>query len=334
MGAWGTTLYANDTASDVRDDFMELLRKGHTKEEATKLLIARNADLFQSDRMAEEAALFWYALADTQWNRGMLLPQVKQAAMDCLQNRELEQQRWLDSGEQNARKYAERWMQTLDALQQKLQQLQPKEKKARPRRLYHCPWELGDVFAYRFTSEYSRENGFYGKYCVFRKISEQFWYPGHLDPLVKLYAWIGDTPPTLEDVKKAHILPSIMYKNLDVRTYRFFWLLITRKAKEIPQDNLTWIGNLPGPDLLPYRSKEHTLGMWFHESSPIGWDNSPWNHKIEREVIRQYEEYVTFPEGFDSDYYAQQQWNKVRERYGPDEPETPSASSNDIEKRR
>ena len=31
MGAWGTALYSNDTASDIRGDYVDLLRRGNQK---------------------------------------------------------------------------------------------------------------------------------------------------------------------------------------------------------------------------------------------------------------------------------------------------------------
>ena len=36
MGAWGTALYSNDTASDIRGDYVDLLRRGNSNEEARK----------------------------------------------------------------------------------------------------------------------------------------------------------------------------------------------------------------------------------------------------------------------------------------------------------
>lgn len=280
MGAWGTGLYSNDTASDVRDDFMELLRAGNSKETATEKLMQQNKDLLQDE---EEAALFWYALADTQWNRGMLLPEVMQNALSCLEHKEIELQRWLDSGG----KYANRWLDTLNKLEAKLRQPQPPEKKLQKRRLFHCPWALGDVFAYRLAGERSKEAGFYGKYLVFRKISEEYWYPGHIIPVVKLYAWLGDQPPALEEISSFRILPVYHY----TRPIRkpsdapFYWGLISQRAKEIPADQLILLGNLPGPDCLPYDGEKN---MWCSTASGVGWEGSVWNRWVEKQFIDQY----------------------------------------------
>ena len=66
MGAWGTSLYANDTASDIRADYLDKLKRGKTNEEATQELMDENRDIMGD---SEEEPLFWFALADTQWNR-------------------------------------------------------------------------------------------------------------------------------------------------------------------------------------------------------------------------------------------------------------------------
>ena len=75
MGAWGTALYSNDTASDIRGDYVDLLRRGNSNEEALKKLMEKNRYCIGDE---EEEPLFWYALADTLWNYGRLTPEVKE----------------------------------------------------------------------------------------------------------------------------------------------------------------------------------------------------------------------------------------------------------------
>lgn len=83
MGAWGARLYENDTALDIKDRFADL-RKGKTVQQITNELIEEYTceldDVFC-------APVFWFALADTQWNLGRLLPEVKEQALA-----------WLDKG--------------------------------------------------------------------------------------------------------------------------------------------------------------------------------------------------------------------------------------------
>lgn len=121
MGAWGTSLYANDSASDIRGDYVDKLRRGMSNEKVTQELIENNWDIMGDE---EEEPLFWYALADTQWNYGRLLPEVKEKALSFIgQDAELE--RWREAGE----KELKAWMNTLEKLKEKLLSPVPPEKK-------------------------------------------------------------------------------------------------------------------------------------------------------------------------------------------------------------
>lgn len=81
MGAWGAGLYADDTACDVRDDYVRLLRQGHASEEATAIILGRFPDL-AANRPLE--CLVVLPLADTQWKYGRLTLPVKERALALL----------------------------------------------------------------------------------------------------------------------------------------------------------------------------------------------------------------------------------------------------------
>lgn len=123
MGAWGTSLYENDTTCDIRDDYIDKLKRGKSNEEATNELICQYREI-KGD--VEEEPLFWYALADTQWEYGRLLPEVKAKALLFLGRKE-ELERWKESGEEKCRA----WMETLAALKEKLNSPVPEAKKFR-----------------------------------------------------------------------------------------------------------------------------------------------------------------------------------------------------------
>ena len=119
--------------------------------------------------------------------------------------------------EESDSKKKDAWIKTLDKLKEKLERPQPPVKKVSKYRLYQCKWQLGDVFAYRFTSDYSREKGFEGKYAIFRKVSEDSWWPGHICPVVHFYKWIGKTPLPIAALLDLELLPAgsspHMFKN-------------------------------------------------------------------------------------------------------------------------
>lgn len=273
MGAWGTSLYANDAACDIRGAYEDKLRRSQTNEEATEGLIRINQDIMGD---IEEEPLFWYALADTQWNYGRLLPFVKEKALEFIDCSE-ELERWKDSGEKKVLE----WENTRKKLKEKLCSPQPPEKKVSKYRLYKCKWALGDVFAYRFHGEYSKQMGVCGKYIIFRKVEEDCWWPGHIVPSVHIYMWMGDEIPTLEDVKKLPLLPQKWLPEVYVRNpekeKEYLLNLQASREKSIPQEYLTYIGNIPGDDLVAYRGDKYYCGYARTE-----WKN------FEEKVLKQY----------------------------------------------
>lgn len=275
MGTWGTGLYSNDSACDIRGDYIDKLKRGKTNDEATQELINSNRDIMGD---VEEEPLFWFALADTQWNYGRLLPKVKEKALYFLsQDKEL--QRWKESGERQLTS----WIKTLDTLKEKLESPQPPEKKVYKYRLYRCKWHFGDVYAYRFSGNYSKEKGFYEKYTVFRKVSEYSWWPGHIVPVVQVYKWVGDNVPSLDELSSFGILPTSYDLDLSPEESPDGILLISESDKAIPKNNLMFLGNLPGNDLIPFRGHDYWLNY-----IPVGWEASKYNEKFEHYVIDMY----------------------------------------------
>jgi hypothetical protein len=178
MGTWGAKLYQDDVAQDVRDQFKDLLRRGKTAEEITNNLVSEYAHSINDQ---DDGPVFWFALADTQWELGRLLPEVKKQAVA-----------WLDKGGDLAKwqvenpKLAVVREKALDELRRKLNTPQPPEKKISQYRLYKCEWKIGDVFAYPLESNYAKEKCLFGRYVLFHKIGETSSWPGHIIPIVRV----------------------------------------------------------------------------------------------------------------------------------------------------
>ena len=236
MGAWGISIYANDAASDIRGDYLDLLRRGQNGEEASRAIITKYDDLI---RDPEEEPLFWYALSDTQWNYGRLQPEVKEKALFFLESN-VEMQRWIESGKDKA----EAWSQTLLNLREKLLSPQPAEKKVYQHRLYACPWNIGDVFACKFQSTYSREKGYYGSYYAFRMVSNQTIWPGHIAPVVQFYMRVWDTFPRMEDFRTCQLLPAF-FPAASGKTKNYYNVqLITESKKAVSESRFIHLGNV------------------------------------------------------------------------------------------
>lgn len=239
MGAWGARLYENDTALDIKDRFADL-RKGKTVQQITNELIEEYTceldDVFC-------APVFWFALADTQWNLGRLLPEVKEQALA-----------WLDKGgdlavwqEENPELAVTR-EKVLRELQQKLNSPQPPEKKISQHRLYKCGWKIGDVFAYQFNSEYAKENDFYQKYVYFVKVAENTWYPGHVVPVVYFYKKVDNVLSDITSLSNIDFIPQfykpIAYKNNPGMKKQYLLTLLNTSSRAIPKNQLTFLGNV------------------------------------------------------------------------------------------
>lgn len=181
----------------------------------------------------------------------------------------------------------ELWEKTLETLKEKLESPQPPAKKVSKYRLYQCKWKLGDIFAYRFTSSYSKEKGFEGKYVVFRKVSEDVWWPGHIIPVVQVYKWIGDDVPSIDKLSNFDLLPAFyspsVFNKFPNKVLEYKIKLISESEKNIPKENLTFLGNLLGDDLIPFRGYDYWTGYY-----PIGWESSKYNTKFEHYIIDMY----------------------------------------------
>lgn len=166
MGMWGSELYQNDTSLDIKDEFEELYNAGNPVQAITEKLVEEYKSIMGD---AEEEPLFWWALADTQWNLGVLMPGVKEKAL-C----------WIEKG----RGTPQSWLMDMSDLRARLLSPQPPAKKPRKSRTYKCQWKLGDVFAYQLESDLARERGLCGRYFLIQKVDEGVWHPGHIVPIV------------------------------------------------------------------------------------------------------------------------------------------------------
>ncbi|MFM9939094.1 MAG: hypothetical protein ACKVP7_06325 [Hyphomicrobiaceae bacterium] len=131
VGTWGTSLYANDTSSDVRNLVRELVRLPWSSEQIlTSVLqsypVARDED-------AEDYPDVWLALADQLYDYGLLDEAVQTRVMRIVRSRQdLDLKRQLGLSEREARVRGA----MLEKLAEKLERPNPKPK---PRRTLKAP---------------------------------------------------------------------------------------------------------------------------------------------------------------------------------------------------
>ena len=250
MGTWSTKLYGNDTTSDVRDTYIECLRKTANDEDAYRMVFDEYYDLIGTD----EEALFWFALADTQWKYGRLMSSVKDNALNFVSE-------FLNTiSEQLGEQQIASWKNVLESLISELTSPMPPYKKISPQKTFdRNPWNVGDIYAYRFHSQKSQNLNLYGKYIVFQKIGNALSFDNLTFSVIQIFNKVYSSYPSLEDVDGVNILPLVYPPNIEgapssVNEYipSFDWftktIMILDKSSSYPKKHLSFLGNLALPD--------------------------------------------------------------------------------------
>ena len=97
MGAWGTAIFSEDSASDVRDEWREAILDGLSPEDATQRLLETFDDHLEE---ADTERLFWMALAAAQMETGRLLPDVCDRALAIIDGGG-DVDRWREDGDES-----------------------------------------------------------------------------------------------------------------------------------------------------------------------------------------------------------------------------------------
>lgn len=261
MGTWGPKLYDDDVTEDVKDSYIDLLKRGEKNDEITKLLIKDYHDYITD---IDDGPLFWFALADTQWDYGRLIPHVKEKALYYLKlGTNLE--RWkLES----PLDYNER-ISVLQDLEKKLNSVMPSKKRIRKYKFYKCNWEIGDTYAYKLESEEAKNEGLDNRYFIIRKVANMDVWPGNVNPIVYVQITNDNYIPTMSDE-----LIKLEYVFTARNEHRY--LLIIDTEKSIPYDKLQYIGNFQD---VPLPNNENSIFTY----PPSNY----WKH-VERYLIKMY----------------------------------------------
>jgi len=276
MGAWGCGLYANDTTCDVRDIYMGFLQAQLSNEEAYETILTQCHEYLDDP---DEAPLFWFALADTQWKVGRLLPEVKANALDWI-DKNGGMALWEESTSGGAG-----WQKTLDKLRVKLQSEQPKEKRVRkPVQVESNLWNDGDVYAYLFQDEWYQKDLYgradaLGKYMVMHKIGveSRTWGDSGITQdymIVRVFDRLFDELPTLDDLHGLRLLPLDFLHSWDRNTTKELLMsegITLERKKDYPTQHLTHLGNIPVPTYAPPAKRRNMLGSWNHWDSINTW---------------------------------------------------------------
>jgi len=220
MGTWGTGLFADDMARDVRDAYRDHIGDGLSGPAATDALLHEyTGQLDDSDG----GPVFWLALAATQWRLGRLEDRVKAKALTIITSR-ADLRRWQDDPRGLKRREA-----VLVKLAEQLQSPQPTAKRvAKPFR-NSTDWEVGEIVTYRLTS---------GNLAIFRVIGSHS-DRGGTAPVAELLDWRAPDAPSPAELKRLGLMPRIHERAPGSRNQ----VLLGRvSAREFPADRVVRTG--------------------------------------------------------------------------------------------
>lgn len=233
-------VFDSDFANDIRTQYTDALRRGEDSCNVTQqLIIDYDMELLDDD----DAPIFWLSLADVQWDMGRLEETVKCKALDYIE-KELDQL----TDQSSEMIHAEMKTNALTALRNKLSSAQPPKKQIRQYRLYHTDWKIGDVFAYRLSSDDTDHSDYHDMYMYFIVKDTDIWHPGHTIPVVYVYWTISEQLLSLDQIQQYEYLPQfykpVAYKNNPGLSMKYSLALIFTSARTVPKKRLTYLGNM------------------------------------------------------------------------------------------
>lgn len=240
MGTWGTGFWSNDITSDIRNSYMNGLRKKRSPEE----VLAQLVDEYEMD--SDNGYLCWLAVALLQWEYGHLSEAVKAKALTALHSG-ADEKFWMDESEKDRCKRRE----VMRQLEEKLLSTNQKPKKVRPYIRKQTPWKVGDILSVQFGTlrPYGPEQlwlaqGLYGAALIV-DFFEMDLGDIYVDPVIVIYDWIGAVPAQRSDLSEASFFQADVYFTnkpclfwiADIPTkldYSRYGLQVTTHLEEIP----------------------------------------------------------------------------------------------------
>jgi len=189
MGAWGPSLYSDDTTCEVRDAYIENLKSGRSDTEAYEQILRSYADL-AGDRQV--MCLVYFALADTAWKHGRLHEHIKTRALELIgQGGDVFVWERDAPGEVPARRKA------LHSLETRLLADQPEPRKikvAKPKpKKIRCTAPIGSVFTLDLPSRYKAFLALVGFLDLGKSV----------DPVFSILDWRSHNAPSQKELNEA-----------------------------------------------------------------------------------------------------------------------------------
>lgn len=177
MGTWGVDLFSDDTASELRDNFRDLIADGMSSTSAVdKLKLEYKPDEYTQ-------TVFWLALAAAEWEIGRLDERTKKHALTII-NSGQDLNRWDNP---NLRKKRGN---VLSKLKDQLISSQPAVKNIRKKKIIVSDWNVGEIFGVQLAS---------GNWVLFRVIGHSTYKSGEY-VVCELLDWVGKLLPQAAEI--------------------------------------------------------------------------------------------------------------------------------------
>ncbi len=188
MGTWGAGIYSDDTAQDLRDEYVCAFYKYGIDEALQKIDEYVRTMFDESDEQCWCA--YRYSLADFMWKKGILTPEVRDCVIKMIDSG-FGLEEWEDAGKSALRERKK----VLDKLRTQLLSEQPAPKKIKPNFHLNQIFDTGDFVAIRLQTAGKKyacsrsfsitEENFHaldGKFIVVQKIRDNISWQSRLVP--------------------------------------------------------------------------------------------------------------------------------------------------------
>jgi hypothetical protein len=189
VGTWGTGLFADDLAADLRGDLRDLIAQGLASDEAVDRL---TIDYASSIEDSEEAAVFWIAVAYAAWRLGRPSTRATTTALQIIENG-ADLSRWTDEKDRRQRQAV------LGRVKRDLELAAPAPRHIRAPIIVNNQWAAGDIVAYRLAS---------GFWTPFRVIGHHIDKGGRF-AIYEPLDWVGLNLPVSSDMTDLPVRRSI-----------------------------------------------------------------------------------------------------------------------------
>lgn len=177
MAAWGTGLYQDDVAEDIKGDYYNCFQEDGLDNEAAYQKILSQYSEIKND--PEDGPVFWMVLSDIMWDLGKLTDEVKEKALYHIDAGN-DVAKW----EAESKEKAAKRKQVLEKLKEKLESPMPKERKLRKKRILKNKWQIGDMYTMPIEKSYPRFPEMKAKYLLLIKIDDGKDLSDNIQPIV------------------------------------------------------------------------------------------------------------------------------------------------------